>query len=143
MLERCQRETKLLEYFLRESESGSVIAFNGGEVVLEDNIAVGNRSEDLEENNSQIVVQLWIKALEVLRKMHVVVKKDIQTQMLQQRGRLDEEIDGLHNLMQRNYKNRRYCSKERKNIVKLFAQLIVGDGDSRDNKKHKEIEDQM
>ena len=53
MAMKCLRDVKkneLLEYLLRDPESGSEIVVSEGEVVLEDNIAIGNKIEDLEEN---------------------------------------------------------------------------------------------
>jgi hypothetical protein len=61
-----------------------------------------------ESNNSKFVIQQKEKVLEVLitsRQMKVEMEKGIQTELFQQRSRLDEEIDILWHLMQRCRKN--------------------------------------
>ena len=69
---------------------------------------IQNRVEDIERNDSELVVQQREKSLEVLytsRQMKVAVEKGIHTKMFQPRSRLDEEIDELWHLMQRCKRN--------------------------------------
>ena len=74
------------------------------EIVLRNSMAVQNRAEDDEGSNSESVVQQRKEPLEVFYtsgRMKVAEEKGIQTEVFQQRSKLDEEIDKLWYLMQR------------------------------------------